>query len=62
MCILIYIFILVVLRNNTNYELHLCVDREKEMGNPSLSCDLVPKLKVIFGGLEFSMKFYEVQR
>ena len=26
-------------RINTNHELHLCVGREKEMSNPSLTCE-----------------------
>ena len=34
----------------------------EEMSNLSLSCDLVPKWKVVFGGLEGSMKFCEVLR
>ena len=47
---------------NTNHELHLCVDRGKEMSNPSLSCDLEPKWKLVFGCLGCSMKLCEVQR
>ena len=31
------------------------------MTNPWLSCDLVPKWKVVFGGLECLMNFCEVQ-
>ena len=29
---------ILIKRININHELHLCVDREKEMRNPSLSC------------------------
>ena len=56
------VYIYLIKRIYKNHELHLCVDRGKEMSNPPLSCDLVPKWKVVFGCLGCSTKFCEVQR